>query len=282
MTGSLKNIGYKRGPSFVSALVDNGFITEKLFSLEIGQSNEDKFIHFGSPLENRMKDPEAIRYVSLLDDLFWATNCQGFAFEGLENNYRFPNLDSEYIKNNQLYSVFDSESSHLVLPEFFFQPYVEKIFDMTTGKDYEVSEGKILTKCYDSFPALHFMFDKIWLTVSPNDYVIDISADQDRSLCQLSIVAGSQPFLVMGLPLLMDYYTVHNDKIGSIGFVPRAGSAKDGPYWGTVPTRTFSLSTTGVEWDLGLSDDKSWSGGIDRQGWGKKETENAPPAESVK
>ena len=42
------------------------------------------------------------------------------------------------------------------------------------------------TRCYE-FPPLYFMFDNKWIMVSPDDYVIDISTSQDRSLCILMI-----------------------------------------------------------------------------------------------
>ena len=73
------------------------------------------------------------------------------------------------------------------------------------------------------------MFDKTWLTVDPADYVVDISDTQDRSLCLLRIAQGEQPFAVMGLPLLMNYYTIHDDVKGQIGFVPHSYSTKSAP-----------------------------------------------------
>ena len=133
LTGSLQDISYKRGPSFMSALVQNGLISQNIFSLEIGQGNGDKFIHFGAPLEDKMKDPEKITYISLMEDLFWATNCQGIAFDSLDNSYRFPNIESEFVRNNQVYSIFDSESSRIVLPEFLFPSFVETIFKEAGG-----------------------------------------------------------------------------------------------------------------------------------------------------
>lgn len=62
------------------------------------------------------------------------------------------------------------------------------------------------------------MFDKTWLTVDVDDYVIDVSEAQDRSQCYLLIAQGESPFLVMGLPLFVGYYTVHDDVNGKIGF----------------------------------------------------------------
>ena len=72
----------------------------------------------------------------------------------------------------------------------------------------------------------------------------------------LSLTVGEQPFLIMGLPIYMDYFTVHDDIGGQIGFVPRKGSAKNGPFWGTIPSRDLDLNSSEVVWDLDLVDDE--------------------------
>ena len=53
------------------------------------------------------------------------------------------------------------------------------------GNEFEVTDGYVITKCYDDFPQIHFLFNDKWLTVNPDDYVVDISGEQDRSICLL-------------------------------------------------------------------------------------------------
>lgn len=43
----------------------------------------------------------------------------------------------------------------------------------------------------------------------------------------------------MGLPIYMDYYTVHDDDNNKIGFAPRAGSSKEKLRSGVRPTRVL-------------------------------------------
>ena len=88
-------------------------------------------------------------------------------------------------------------------------------------------------------PDLHFMFDKKWLTVKRDDYQVDVSESQDGSLCLLKIKESENPFLVMGLPLYVDYYAVHDDSEGFMAFASHKRSAKTNPSWGTVSTRDF-------------------------------------------
>ena len=104
---------------------------------------------------------------------------------------------------------------------------------------YELSQGYVVTKCYDDFPQIHFHFGDLWLSMEPKDYVVDISDNQDRSLCVLLLSESTSPFFIMGLPIYMDYYTVHDDANNRMGFAPRAGSTKTALLEGTQPDRVF-------------------------------------------
>ena len=75
--------------------------------------------------------------------------------------------------------------------------------------------------------------------MDPSDYVVDVSESKDRSLCLLLLAESETPFLVMGLPLFVNYYTVHEDVSGRIGFAPHSTSTKNGPYEGRIPLEEF-------------------------------------------
>lgn len=51
--------------------------------------------------------------------------------------------------------------------------------------EYEINDGYVLTRCYEDFPTLYFMFDNKWVTIEPYEYLVDISDFQDRSICVL-------------------------------------------------------------------------------------------------
>jgi len=88
----------KRGPSYVRALVSAGHISSDVFSLFMSSGSTGKnYITFGAPDLTQVKDAEAIRYISLEDDLFWATECQGFAFGLMSNNFAVPDLGTQFI-----------------------------------------------------------------------------------------------------------------------------------------------------------------------------------------
>ena len=107
------------------------------------------------------------------------------------------------------------------------------------GDEYELANGYVVTKCYDDYPPVFFLFDEKWVGVYPDEYVVDISDRQDRSLCVLLMTEGDQPFFVFGLPIYMDYYTVHDAENNRIGFVPHSESDKAPLSPGFQPNRIF-------------------------------------------
>ena len=107
------------------------------------------------------------------------------------------------------------------------------------GDEYELASGYVMSKCYDDFPILYFMFGNKWVSIEPEEYVIDISDLQDRSICVLLLGEGQQSFFIMGLPLYMNYYTIHDETNSRIGFVPHSTSTKGALQQGEQPNRAF-------------------------------------------
>ena len=89
---------------------------------------------------------------------------------------------------------------------------------------WEFRGDKVYTECDADYPNLWFMFESKWLEVSAKDYVK--STNSDRNLCQLSIQSVDLPFNTLGMPLLIDYYSVHDPVSGKISFAPHSASQK--------------------------------------------------------
>ena len=233
-SGKLANVDFKRGPSYVDALYNEGLISENTFSLFLSANTANRYIHFGEPMTTSMNYPDKLMYIKLEDDLFWSTRCQGFAFGPLLNDYKVPNLETEYIKNGHIYSIFDSSSATIQIPDAIFDDFLDAL-NIEAGKTYKQTYEEnvgMYVPCGLAYPDLHFLFDRTWLQVLPSDYVKDVSDTQDGSQCLMLITRGQDlPFLVMGLPLFVGYYTVHDDTKSRLGFVPHLGSAKKGPYF---------------------------------------------------
>jgi len=136
-----------------------------------------------------------------------------------------------------VYSIFDTGASAIVFPKTYFAQLLTQVYGTMVGDEYELAAGYVVTKCYNDFPTLFFLFDGKWLSVEPSEYVVDISEGGDRSICVLLLSQGEEPFIVMGLPIYMDYYTVHDELRTTIGFTPNSASSKSAVASGVKPSR---------------------------------------------
>jgi len=251
-----------RGPSYMHALEKAGLISENTFSFYMANFEQESFLDFGKPKEDRMRDPDELRWIDLHKDFFWSAMCQGVAIGSFEHAWGWGSIAGHetMVVNNEIYSMFDSGASAIVFPQFYFPQFLEKLFEQVSGKDYELGNGYVLTKCYDDFPTVYFMFDEHWIGVYPDEYVVDVSQNQDRSMCVLLFSQGEHAFMVMGVPLYQDYYTIHDEAGNRMGFVPHATSDKPGLAKGTVPVdviatglapkKPISLQARLITWSL--------------------------------
>ena len=171
-------------------------------------------------------------YINLLDDFFWSQFNQGvgigstnawdvFAYSTLEEHSHY----AQTIKDHSVYTIIDTGSNAIYFSALYYEVYIRKIFAYVNGNTWKMFDGIIQTECYD-FPPLYFMFDNKWIMVHASDYVVDISQAQDRSLCILMIFPQNSAFHVIGAPLFIDYYTIHEMDSGRIGFAPHNASKK--------------------------------------------------------
>lgn len=175
-----------------------------------------------------MKDPAEIEYIKVLDDFFWSAYNTGVAIGSIENEnaFSYETLDDfpGYIDKNAIFSVLDTGSSAINFSSLYFNDFIAKLFAYMEVNTWQVEDGIIFTKCSHNFPDLFFLFNNKWIRVHANDYVQPLR-DSD-GLCYLQIVPINAPMHVIGMPLFMDYYTVHDMDQGTIGFVPHSTSAK--------------------------------------------------------
>lgn len=91
-------------------MLNVGLIEESTFSLYLTSTGKSS-IHFGTPVDQAMKDKNTMAYVELNDDLFWAGSCEGVAFNDVRNSYAIPDMGTQFVQGGQIYSIFDSASS---------------------------------------------------------------------------------------------------------------------------------------------------------------------------
>lgn len=86
------------------------------------------------------------------------------------------------------------------------------------------------------------MFSERFIQVDPEDYVFDVSEGQDRSMCILLIVASDMPIHVIGMPLFINYYSVHNLEEATIDWVPIPNSPKPALKSGVLPVQFLAAA----------------------------------------
>ena len=105
-----------------------------------------------------------------------------------------------------------------------------------TGAELEFYQGKTYTRCSNEFPPIFFLFYNKWVEVASKDYVVDVSRNQDDSICLVKFVPTSSPFLIFGTPFFTDYITKFDDEKGLVTFLPAEGANKSFIKKGQAPT----------------------------------------------
>ena len=167
----------KRGPSYMMALENAGIIDQNTFSIQLSPYGEQSHIDFGAPQEARMQHSNQVQYILLEKDFFWSAKCQGFAIGKTSNSWQWGSILDSYdtVVDGSVYSIFDTGSSAIIFPKDYFTGFLVELYSQMDGDEYEMASGYVISKCYEDFPTLYFMFDGRWITVDPDEYVVDIS-----------------------------------------------------------------------------------------------------------
>lgn len=179
--------GNRRGPSYMMGLKNAKLISENTFSFFMRPYGKDSAFDFGKPKSSRMRDEEELRWIKLNKDFFWSAYCQGFAIGDLENGWSWGSVkdEAEIVTDNSIYSMFDTGSSQIIIPQHYFAAFLEELYSQMEDKEYELADGYVVSKCYDDFPTVNFLFDGYWVSIDADEYVVDISKTGDRSICVL-------------------------------------------------------------------------------------------------
>ena len=75
-------------------------------------------------------------------------------------------------------------------------------------------------------PSFDLLFGGHWFTITPDEYVVPVFADE--SYCSICLVADSGDW-ILGSAFLRGYYNIHDHTNSRMGFVPFPGSPKAKP-----------------------------------------------------
>lgn len=65
-----------------------------------------------------------------------------------------------------------------------------------------------------------------WLEILPEDYIVDVSQNGDGSICMLQFRANIYDFIVLGTPILQNYYVTFDMDNATATFIPNAWTKK--------------------------------------------------------
>ena len=152
-------------------------------------SDNISWVDFNGYVLQHIKDSDESKVVwlSLEDNFFWQSNCQGVAFgyPTAENSFNFGS-------GTTILSIFDTGTSFTMIPKYYWEAYMSQLVNATKIENSQLQDGYLAFPCTEQskLSTLYFMFDGGWYEMSVSDFVFDASAKQDMSLCALSIVAN--------------------------------------------------------------------------------------------
>ena len=166
----------------------------------------------------------------MLDDFYWSTHSTAVAIgnpRDVNDIFGFQDqLEAPLYEGKGMYTIFDTGSSDILISQIYFMDLIKKIFSKVGGKEWSFKDGVLYTKCYNNFPSLFFAVSGRWIELRPSDYVYDTSLARDRSNCVLKLKSLDLPYIVLGNPIFIDYYTIHDSERGRMGIAPHSLSSK--------------------------------------------------------
>ena len=190
-------------------------------------------VDIGPPQTDSVKGGSLDNVVNLPinKDFFWSTWLQGVAFSTTEDSNAFA------FEEGFPYTITDTGSSHLFVPETYYEALIDKMVEAAGSPEYQITDGIVLTTCDAQWTSLFFMVNEYWVEIKPAEYLFDVSESGDRSICHIAMLGNNYNFFLMGLPFFQGYYTIHDMTVPQIGYIPTDKSLKTPLKLGTVPTQ---------------------------------------------
>lgn len=72
------------------------------------------------------------------------------------------------------------------------------------GASFKIQDGVTYVNCTEisKFKSVEFMFDQMYLPVSPSDYIYNTDPDSDKQICALLILPSQyDDIFILGQPL---------------------------------------------------------------------------------
>ena len=148
-----------------------------------------------------------------------------------------------------MYSILDTGASAIYISSLWFDSFMD-VLEEVAGTRLEPYEGRTYARCVNSFPPIFFQMGGHWVELAVKDYVIDVSRQQDGSICLIQVMRTNAPFNIYGMPLFVDYTTVFDDEASTVSFKPTSGGLKSAVEADdSQPSQNFLLYTAVEEFE---------------------------------
>ena len=157
----------------------------------------------------------------------------------IDNAFAYEN-SSDYpifVENNSIYAIIDTGSTALMISAIYYEALVYAIFEEAGDDDWNFTQGVVECSCQADLPSVWFQFDGAWIEARAVDYIYDYYGQDDR--CILFIMPVNMPMHILGMPVFVDYYSVHEPVTGQVHWAPHTNSPKDTVVSGPIPTGKF-------------------------------------------
>ena len=226
-----KDSGNKSGPLLIEHLAEAEVINANKYNFYfVHKLDGDSWVDLGEPDMNHVKDGETPVTTQLLDpDFFWGFYNTGVAIGTIENSFAYepyPDLPAELFKENSFYSIIDTGSTALTISVIYFESLIRNLFEYAKIDDWEYTQGVIVTKCkYEkSLPSIFFQIDGAWIEARARDYMFDYEGTGIN--CILYIMPANMAMNILGMPVHVDYYSMHDPVAGTVQWAPHSTSPK--------------------------------------------------------
>ena len=225
------------GPLYIEKLHEAGSIDANKFSFYFQQPGKESWVDLGEPDLTHKKDGTEFVETQLLDpDFFWGQYNTGVAIGEISNSFAYEQTPDYpiFVENNSMYAIIDTGSTALMFSSLYYESLIYKIFEYAGISDWTFAQGAVECACNAELPSIWFQFDNAWIEARPADYIWDAYGDDDR--CILFILPTSMPMHILGMPVFVDYYSVHEPVTGKVLWAPHTNSPKDTVVTGPIPT----------------------------------------------
>lgn len=124
-----------------------------------------------------------------------------------------------------------------MIASLYYESIIYALFEYAQIDDWEFSGGAIECSCNANLPPIWFQFDGAWIEARPEDYMFDYYGTGDT--CILFILPTGMPMHILGMPVFVDYYSIHEPLTGQVHWAPHTNSPKDTVVTGPIPTGQF-------------------------------------------